>query len=62
VQLLLPLLALRIGAELVREREARKFRDLFDCSPDAIFLVDVQGRIRMSSRAGDGLYRWVRKG
>ena len=62
VQLLLPLLALRIGAEVVREREARKFRDLFDCSPDAIFLVDVQGRIRMSSRAGDGLYGWGPQG
>ena len=56
VQTLLPLLALRVGAELVREREAKKFRDLFDSSPSAIFLIDGEGTIRMSSRSGDCLF------
>ncbi|MES3015837.1 MAG: PAS domain S-box protein [Pseudomonadota bacterium] len=58
VRTLLPLLALRVGAELVREREAQKFRDLFDGSPSAVFLVDAQGTIRMSSRAGERLFGW----
>ena len=58
VQTLLPLLALRVGAELVREREAKKFRDLFDSSPSAVFLIDRHGTIRMSSRAGERLFGW----
>ena len=58
VQALLPLLASRAAAELVREREARKFRELFDSSPSAIFLLDGQGTIRMSSRAGERLFGW----
>ncbi|MEO5697991.1 MAG: PAS domain S-box protein [Burkholderiaceae bacterium] len=55
---LLPLLALRVGAELVREREAKKFRDLFDDSPNAVFLIDRQGTICMSSRTGERLFGW----
>ena len=58
VQTLLPLLAPRVGAELVREREAKKFRDLFDSSPSAIFLIDRHGTIRMGSRAGERLFGW----
>lgn len=55
---LLPLLAVRVSAELVRQREARKFRDLFDGSPSAIFLVDREGTIRLSSRSGERLFGW----
>ena len=62
VQTLLPLMALRIGAELLREAESRKFRDLFDSSPSAIFLIDRQSKIRMSSRAGERLFGWERQG
>ena len=58
VQTLLPLLALRVGVELVRECEAKKFRDLFDGSPSAVFLIDGQNTIRMSSRAGERLFGW----
>ncbi len=58
VKTLLPLLALRVGTELVREREAKKFRDLFDSSPSAIFLIDRHGTIHMSSRAGGRLFGW----
>ncbi|HEY8710123.1 MAG TPA: PAS domain S-box protein [Burkholderiaceae bacterium] len=58
VQTLLPLLALRVGAELVREREAQKFRDLFDGSPNAVFLIDGHDIILMSSHAGDRLSGW----
>ncbi len=61
VQTLLPMLALRAGAELAREREAKKFRDLFDGSPSAIFLIDAQSTIRMSSRAGERLFGWERQ-
>ena len=58
VQTLLPMLALRAGAELVREREAKKFRGLFDSSPGAVFLVDGQNTIHMSSLAGQHLFGW----
>jgi PAS domain S-box-containing protein len=58
VKTLLPMLAVRVGAELLREREARKFRDLFDGSPSAIFLVDEDTTIRLSSRSGDRLFGW----
>ncbi len=59
VRSLLPMLASRAGAELVREREAKKFRDLFDSSPGAIFLIDRQSSVRMSSRAGERLFGWA---
>ncbi len=59
VQALLPLLAFRARAELVREREAKKFRDLFDGSPTAIFLIDRQHQLRMCSRAGECLFGWA---
>ena len=58
VQTLLPLMALRIGAELLREAETRKFRDLFDGSPNPQFLIDSHDTIVMSSRAGGRLYGW----
>ena len=58
VKTLLPLLALRVGAELVREREAKKFRNLFDGSPSAVFLIDSRSTIRMGSRAGERLFGW----
>ena len=59
VRSLLPLLASRAGAELVRERDAKKFRDLFDSSPTAIFLIDRHSTVRMSSRAGERLFGWA---
>jgi PAS domain S-box-containing protein len=62
VRTLLPLLALRVGAELAYEREARKFRDLLDGSPLAIVLLDAQRTIRMISRAGEQLFGWEREG
>jgi two-component system sensor histidine kinase/response regulator len=58
IEALLPLLALRVGSELVREREAQKFRDLFDSSPGAVFLIDHHDVIRMSSRAGERMFGW----
>ncbi|MDE2300466.1 MAG: PAS domain S-box protein, partial [Burkholderiales bacterium] len=58
VQTLLPLMALRIGAELEREGQARTFRDLFDGSPNPQFLIDSRDTIVMSSRAGGRLYGW----
>lgn len=58
VRAVLPMLASRIGAELLREREAKKFRDLFDSSPSAIFLIDEQGMIRNCSRAAERLFGW----
>ena len=61
VRTLLPLLALRVGAELALEREAQKFRELFDSSPSAVFLIDAQGTLRMSSHAGKRLFGWEPK-
>ena len=58
VQALLPLLAFRAGAELAREREAKKFRDLFDDSPTAIFLIDGQSQVIQCSRAGGRQFGW----
>ncbi len=58
VQTLLPLLAVRVGAELVREREARMLHDLFDRSPSAVFLIDRQFTILINSRAAERLFGW----
>ena len=58
VRSLLPLLALRVGTELAREREARKFRELFDSSPNAVFLIDAQATLRMSSHSSQRLFGW----
>jgi PAS domain S-box-containing protein len=58
VRALLPILAMRISAELMREREAQKFRDLFESSPGAIHLVDAHYTIRMSNGAANHLFGW----
>ncbi len=62
VRTLLPLLALRVGAELAHEREARKFRDLLDGSPTAVFLLEADCTIRMISRVGERLFGWESEG
>ena len=60
VQMLLPLLALRVGAELAREREARKFRDLFEFAPDALVMANCAGAIVQVNRQAEALFGWTR--
>jgi PAS domain S-box-containing protein len=55
---LLQLLALRVGSELEREHEDKKFHDLFDSSPSAILMLDVQGTIHLANRACEELFGW----
>jgi PAS domain S-box-containing protein len=56
---LLQLLALRVGSELEREHEDKKFHDLFDSSPSAILMLDMQGTIHMANRACEDLFGWA---
>ncbi len=62
VQTLLPWIALLVSDDLARKREAQKFRDLVDGSPTAVFLIDAQFTICMSSRAGEQMFGWEPQG
>ncbi|MBI5109041.1 MAG: PAS domain S-box protein [Rhodocyclales bacterium] len=58
VRTLLQLMAIRVGAELEREREQKKFKDLFEGSPDAVLMIDAAGRIRAANRTVEVLSGW----
>lgn len=56
---LLQLLSVRVGSELEREHEQRKFYGLFDSSPGAMLMLDRQGTIHLVNRACEDLFGWT---
>jgi len=56
VEALLRLFAVRVAAEIERQETETKFHDLFDFSPEAILMVNEEGRIVLVNRKAEFLF------
>ena len=56
VEAILQIFAVRVAAEIERQRAERRFHDLFAFSPDAIIMADPEGRIMMANLQAEKLF------
>ena len=60
VRALLELFALRVATELERVRGEARFRELFEFAPDAVLMVDEDGRITMANERAETILGYPR--
>jgi PAS domain S-box-containing protein len=56
----LKIFELAVTAEMIRERNRRQYRDLFEFAPDALVLWDREGRIVLVNRQAEEIFGWTR--
>jgi hypothetical protein len=61
VEAILHLFSVRMAAELERQRQDARFHDLFEFSPDATIMVDLQGRITMANARTEAVFGYSRE-
>ncbi len=61
VEAILHVFGISAGAEIVQQRSARRFHDLFEFSPDAIVMTDRSGSIRLVNRKAETMFGWARE-
>jgi len=61
VEAILHVFGICAGAEIVQQRSARRFHDLFEFSPDAIVMTDRSGTIRLVNRKAETMFGWARE-
>ncbi len=61
VEAVLHVFGFSAAAEIERGRNARRFHDLFEFSPDAIVMTDRSGTIRLANRKAETMFGWSRE-
>jgi PAS domain S-box-containing protein len=61
VEALLRLFAVRTAAEIERQDTEAKFHDLFEYSPEAILMVNREGRIALANREAEIVFGYARE-
>ncbi len=61
VEAVLKLFAVRVAAEIERQRAEQRFHDLFEFSQDAIVLANEEGRIMLANQQAESLFGYAHK-